>query len=122
MRASQVLLACLLCTALTGCNLFREYYTKGEHFPHGSAAEQRSGKTLERATDTLSIVLKNHDYSVGKTTRTEESAQIWANKGSSEYVFDIKRNGQGSVIHAESDRAGDDMEIWAILREFELFP
>ncbi|MFO0944546.1 MAG: hypothetical protein U1D30_01165 [Planctomycetota bacterium] len=122
MRASRVLLACLMLTAVTGCNLFRGYYTKREHFFYGTAAEQRSSKSLERSVDTLNIVLKNHDYSVGKVTQKEESAQIWANKEGNEYVFDLKRDGQGSIVHVEADQAGNDNEVWAILREFELFP
>lgn len=122
MRASLSAFLCLVLLPHAGCKLLSGIYTRANHFPLGTAAEQPTSQSVRKAATTMEMILRNKDFTVTKSTKGEEAAQIWAQKQDIEYVVDIKGGEQGSVVHLESEQAGHDAEIWAILHELKLYP
>lgn len=121
MRGAPWILVCLLAVT-SGCNLFRGYYTKADHFPFGTAVEERTSKSVIKAANTMEIILKNRDFVIIKSVKNEESAQIRANKHNIEYIVDFKGGEQGCVAKIEVEQAGNDLDAWEILKELNLYP
>lgn len=121
MRASPWFLV-LVVGLTSGCNLFRGYYTPANHFPYGTAVEERTSKSVVKAATTMEIILKNRDFVIIKSEKNEETAQIRADKNNIEYVIDFKGGEQGCVAHIEVEQAGNDLNAWELLKELNLYP
>lgn len=121
MRAFTLLLVILL-TTTPGCTLLRKYYTKADHFPYGTAAEEETSKSVLKAAHTMETIFKSKDFTILKSEKTEESATIRASRNNIEYIVDIKGGAQGSIAHMEIEEAGNHTEAWALLKELNLYP
>ncbi|QDU59980.1 hypothetical protein Pan216_08170 [Planctomycetes bacterium Pan216] len=95
---------------------------KGEHFRFPTSAQEQSDKSMERSVEVVKGIMKQRDISIGITEIGENKAQIRGSKEGLQYVFDVERNGEGSVVKLEIDECGNDSIAWGIMRDYMAYP
>jgi hypothetical protein len=115
------------CTAVRGFvegtkAAFRGYYTPLKHFGTGTAREINVSYSVEKAVKNTKFLLKERDFSLGKSEATEERGQVRASRNGQQWVVDISSLGEGAKVHVECDTSGNDGEVQSIASQLESMP
>lgn len=114
--------AAIALAVFTGCNVLDPYIPHPVHFRFATTEDMQSEKSMDRLAKFLQVVLREEAIAITNIDEKAESIQICGKKDGLEYIFDIKKAGEGSTLHAEVNQVGNNKDLWGIMKRLDSFP